>query len=856
VKQGYSVLAEKARPMLCVGMARSSRFSWLVISWLLGSPAAVAQFHRATDPVASPASSLILQDDALAVDVNPAALGQLQSWSVAYLHSEVDQDDSWLGRGDALYFATPVFGPLSVGVSLQSIRPGADAARPPDTGDADRAQFALALALAPSAGFSFGIATRAFSSGNTVFDGLTALDAGLLLRPSRWLSVGLIGRDLFVSRDGFGTAGLDLGSSVLLSLGLRPFPGEYVTFNAELVSRLESPVDIGARGGISVAVPYVGNASGIVEVERLGDESSALRVMAELAVHAGGATVAGGGTFGDGLGDEPGWYGLARIEGAPRAGVQVAGRVLDIEIPQLSARGMIVLGLALERARTEPAIAGVLLRPRGSDMGLAYAQELRIQIQALRAAGKHVVCHLDSASGAEYYACAAADRILLDPAGDIRLLGLSSSMILIGETLERIGVRADIVRIGPYKSAPEQLTQRELSDAAREQVNTMLDDAQRRMYGDLAADLHVSRQRIADIVDEAPYLAHSAIRERLIKAAVDEYELEDGSLDLFGGRGLTRELPRDARRSWGKEASIGIIVIDDEIVDGESVEVPLVGVHMSGSETIIRELDQMGRDPSIRAIVLRVDSPGGAALGSDKIWRAVRRVREQKPVVASMGAVAASGGYYIASAADEIWAAPSTLTGSIGVFTGKVDLAQLADKLGVHIENFQRGKRAGGESLYRPFTDDERAALTEALRTYYRLFLSRVAEGRKMSVEAVDAVARGRVHSGDTAQSLGLVDRLGGLVSALIRARQLADLGPQSGVVVRPVRKTGLLDFVVGDAFGMAQVASEDELHGRAEGAPPVLPRELRSLVRTMIAAQQLGAGTPLALLPFDLDLR
>jgi protease IV len=836
-------------------MARSSRLSWLVVSWLLGSHAALAQFHRATDPVASPASSLILQDDALALDVNPAALGQLDSWSVAYLHSEVDQDGSWLGRGDAVYLATPVFGPLAVGVSLQSIRPGDDAARPPDTGDADRAQFALALALAPSPGFSFGIATRAFSSGNTAFDGLTALDASLLLRPSRWLSVGLVGRDLFVSRDGFGAAGLDLGSSLLLSLGLRPFPGEYVTLDAELVSRLESPVEVGARGGISVAVPYVGTASGLVEVDRLGDDNSALRIMAELAVHAGAATAAGGGSFGDGFGSGPGWQVLARIEGAARPGVQLPGRVLDVEIPQLSARGMIVLGLVLERARTEPRIAGVLLRPRGSEMGLAYAQELRVQIQALRAAGKHVICHLDSASGAEYYACAAADRILLDPAGDIRLLGLSSSMVLVGETLDRIGVRADFVRIGPYKSAPEQLTQREMSDAAREQVNTMLDDSQRRMHGDLAADLHVSTQRIADIMDAGPYLAHSAVRERLIKAAADEYELEDSSLDLFGDRGLTRELPADERRSWGKEASIGIIVIDDEIIDGESVEFPLAGIHMSGSETIIRELDEMGGDPSIRAIVLRVDSPGGAALGSDKIWRAVRRVRERKPVVASMGAVAASGGYYVASAADEIWADPSTLTGSIGIFYGKVDVAQLADKLGVHIENFQRGKRAGAESLYRPFTDDERAALTEALRTYYRLFLSRVAEGRKMSVEAVDVVARGRVHSGDAAQRLGLVDRLGGLVSALIRARLLAGLGPESGIVVRPMRKSGLLDYVLGEAFGMAR-AGGDGLPARAEGAPPVLPRELRSLVRTMFAVQQLGGATPLALLPFEMDLQ
>src|SRR5262249_48096200 len=147
--------------------------------------------------------------------------------------------------------------------------------------------------------------------------------------------------------------------------------------------------------------------------------------------------------------------------------------------------------------------------------------------------------------------------------------------------------------------------------------------------------------------------------------------------DLFGGHAIAREFPSDQNYGWGRVPSIGVVVVDDEIVDGESVEVPLLGFHRSGSETIIRELEELGRDPTIRAILLRGASRGGAALGSDKIWRAVRRVRERKPVIASMGALAASGGYYIASAADEIWADPATLTGSIGIFYGKVDVAQL-----------------------------------------------------------------------------------------------------------------------------------------------------------------------------------
>ena len=221
------------------------------------------------------------------------------------------------------------------------------------------------------------------------------------------------------------------------------------------------------------------------------------------------------------------------------------------------------------------------------------------------------------------------------------------------------------------------------------------------------------------------------------------------------------------------------MLLDEEIVDGDNVDIPLVEIHMTGGNTVVQTIEGMAADPNIRAIVLRIDSPGGAALASEKIWRAVRRARKHKPVIASMGAIAASGGYYVAAAASEIWADPSTVTGSIGIFYGKVDVAQLAEKLGVHIENFRRGKRAGGESLFRPFTDDERAALADLLRDYYRLFLARVAEGRGMSVEAVDALARGRVYSGDAALRVGLVDRLGGLGSALIRRARARGARPR-----------------------------------------------------------------------------
>jgi protease IV len=826
----------------------------LIIGLLLAAPLpGSAQLHRAADPVATPASSLVLQDDALALDVNPAALGRLPAWSFALLHSEVDAAGSWLGRGDALYFATPVFGPLTIGLTLQSVRPDLLAPHPLGDPEADRAIAALAFALASGAPLSIGLTARAFSSGNSRFDGLTSFDAGLQLRPSNWLSVGLVGRDLFLSREGFGTAGLDLGTTAQLSVGLRPFGTDMLTFDATLVGDPSDLERVGGRAGLVVEVPYLGAVTGMVEADDLGDVDSALRVVAELAVSGAGLTAVGGGMGGDGFEDKLGWYAMLRAEGHPRRGLPLGARVLDLELRGLSARGMLAVSLALERVRVDPRIAGVLLRPRESGMSLAYAQELRLLIQTLRAAGKPVVCHLDSASGADIYACAAANRTLLDPAGDVRLMGSSSTVMLFGETLKKIGVRADFVRIGAYKSAPEQYTQGQLSEEAREQTRSLLDDVHRRMLTDLSHDLKVPPARVAEIMDSGPHLAYAAKSAGLVADTIDEKELDDGALAVFGGRPVMRSLPADATRPWGMQPTIGVLLVDDQIVDGESVDVPFIGIHMSGGDTLVSELDAMANDPNIRAIVLRVDSPGGAALASDKVWRAVRRARERKPVVASMGAVAASGGYYVACAADEIWADPSTLTGSIGIFYGKVDVVGLAGMLGVGIENFSRGKRAGAESIFRPFTEEERAALADAMRTYYRLFLTRVAEGRGMKVEAVDALGRGRVYSGDAAQRLGLVDRLGGFASALMRARELAELGPDAPVDVRPLRRDGLLDFLLGAAFGGGRAGAT----AISEDAPPVraLPKGARALLRVVTTLEQIGSGAPLALMPYQIEM-
>jgi protease-4 len=280
------------------------------------------------------------------------------------------------------------------------------------------------------------------------------------------------------------------------------------------------------------------------------------------------------------------------------------------------------------------------------------------------------------------------------------------------------------------------------------------------------------------------------------------------------------------------------VLIDGSIVDGENVDVPFLDVHMSGGRTIVKTIDDMAADSRIRAIVLRIDSPGGAVMASDQIWRAVKRARDKKPVIASMGDVAASGGYYAACAANEIWASPSTITGSIGIFYGKVDLAPIAEKFGVGITVAKRGAHAGADSLYRPFTDEERAALADKIRLWYRQFIERVAVGRKMSPDKVDALARGRVYSGDAAKENGLVDHLGGFGSALLRARELAHLGPDAEVVVRPTRPSTLLDYVF--QSGGARMNQNETLG--------LMPEVLKPFLSRVYLLSRFGAATPMAL--------
>ncbi len=820
---------------------------------LLGTVPVHGQLHRVTDPVVTPPHVLVGRDDALLIDVNPASIGLLPYWSLAYLHSQVDERESWLGTGDAVFASTPLLWGLAAGASLQSVRSGVPGSLALGPGRLGRGMGALAIAFAPSPSFGLGMTARALYSSDAAIDGLATADLGVVWRPSAWLGLSLVGRDLLASRSGLGTGGLRLGPSALLSTIFRPFGTADI--GLEVAVAADHAKRVGGRGALLIPVPYLGSASAALEVENLAERDAVLRLMGGLSVHWGKATAAGGALAPRDFDGQVGWYAMAGVTGASRPGIPQPGCALEVEVSDLSATGMAELTLLMERAVLDPRVAGVVLRPRTGSMSLAYAQEVRRLITAMQSAGKPVLCHLDSASGSEFYACAGAERIVIDPAGSLRLMGTSLNVVLVGDTLRKIGVRADFVRIGRYKSAPEQLEQNALSQAAREQNEQLLTDVFQRLTGDLASDLGIKRQRVIELMDEGPRSAPRALSAELVAGTADELDLEEDLRRTIGDYPLKSELGKRAPRRWGNGTRIAVVIVDGSIVDGDNVDIPLLGIHMSGGRTISRTLRALAADPKIAAIVLRVDSPGGEVVASDQIWRAVRAASERKPVVASLGSVAASGGYYVASAAGEIWSDPSTLTGSIGIFYGKIDVAKLAEYIGIKVEFFKRGRYAGADTVWRPYTPGERALLAESIRSYYRLFLQRISDARGLSVQQVDRIGRGRVYSGERALEQGLVDHLGGLAAALSRARALAGVSDDTPAVLVPERKPDLVSCLAEQMLG-AVAGSTPCSDSAAASLSPVLSGEVSSALGLLVALYRAGGGAPLALMPHVIEVR
>lgn len=443
-------------------------------------------------------------------------------------------------------------------------------------------------------------------------------------------------------------------------------------------------------------------------------------------------------------------------------------------------------------------VQNVVLRFDTLQADAAALFSLRRQFADLRAQGKRLVAWLPGSDIWDYYLASACDEVILPPPARLSALGLRAEAVFLKDVLALAGIEADLEAIAEYKTSPETFVRSTMSEPHREMLNSILDSYFDEIVAAIAQGRRLEPARVRELIDRMPLLPAEAVEAGLADAVLYEDELA-AHLSRSGNTSYNLCAWRDASRwlrqplEWTTRQTIGVVSLEGIIVPGRSRRVPLpvplpIVEAQAGAETLVQTLRQAEADPRITAVILHVDSPGGAAVASDLIGREVRRLRERKPVIALLGGQAASGGYYVAAQASRIVARPTTLTGSIGVWGGKVILAGLYRKLGVGREAVQRGAMAGFYSEMAPFTEEERARLRRDIGEHYARFKMVVAEGRRLSQERVEEVARGRVWTGAQAREIGLVDELGDFETALALAKELAGLDPERDYTVLPVQ--------------------------------------------------------------------
>jgi protease-4 len=466
---------------------------------------------------------------------------------------------------------------------------------------------------------------------------------------------------------------------------------------------------------------------------------------------------------------------------------------LPAEIPIPILQSQTALSVAqvwdtFHRAATDSRIRGILFEPHGLDIGWAKMQEIHEEIAQFKKSGKPIVTFLRSPTAREYYLASATDKIFISPEDSLDLKGLRVESMYFKQTLDKVGVKAEVIHAGKYKDAGDIFTQTSMSPETREVMNAILDQ----YYGNLIAIVAEGRKKQPDavraLIDDGPFLARDALSDGL----VDSLGYEDQATAEMQSRLKQTELHRISGKAYGKGAfasggggrRIALIVGQGEITAGS-------GNETSDDESFtgtgfIKLLKQVENDSSIQGVIMRIDSPGGDAVASDNILHEVKNLSKRKPLVISMSDTAASGGYYVAATGDPIIAYPNTLTGSIGVIFARFSLRGLYDKVGVDEQLLTRGKYADIDSAYVPLSDAERQKLTGQIDAFYRAFVSRVAEGRKKPFDQIESLAQGRVWVGAQAKENGLVDQLGGLDRAVEVLKLQAHMSPSDRVTLVP----------------------------------------------------------------------
>lgn len=522
---------------------------------------------------------------------------------------------------------------------------------------------------------------------------------------------------------------------------------------------------------------------------------------------------------------------------------------------------------AIYRAAEDPRVAGLIARVQLSSSSPAAVQELREAVVAFSAVKPSLAWAETYPGTLSYYLASAFGEVWMQPSGSVGLIGFANNATFLRDALDKAGIEAQFVARGEYKSAANRLTEHGFTEAHREAVTRMLESLQEQVWRAVGQSRSLDSDALDALADRAPLLRDDAVVSGLVdrigfrdEAYARMAELvgsESNSADVsaeetpprlyltrYAGAGGPRLAPPvppvPGRRS---RPTLAVINVDGMIIDGRGGPQFLpIGTSTAGGDTIAAALREAAADDSVSAIVLRVDSPGGAITASETIWREVQRARKRgKPVVASMGAVAASGGYYVSMAADAIVANPGTLTGSIGVITGKLVVRDLLARLGVGSDTVRTNANADAWSIDAPFTPEQHARREVEADLFYTDFVQRVAEGRNLTADAVDLVARGRIWSGADAHERGLVDELGGFRTAVRRAKVLAGLDEDADVRLVSYPHSSLLDIVRPQASSQPAAASLPDALGALLGR--TLAGILDNVEQTLSGANVLWQG-------------
>ena len=470
---------------------------------------------------------------------------------------------------------------------------------------------------------------------------------------------------------------------------------------------------------------------------------------------------------------------------------------------------------ALERAEGDSRVSGVFIRANEYGLPPAQAEEIHRAIAAFRETGKFVVVHaqgFEGTSATNYFAVSGADEIWLQDTATFSASGLYGEVPFFGGALDRFEAEADFIRFQEYKNAPNSYTEDGFTPEHREATLSYFNGIFNTIVASAAADRDQTEEDMRALIENAPYSAEEALAQGLVDRLGHLVEARQAALDRAGAQQLT-DIADYADSAHARQTGPVIALVEGQgaIVTGLAPPALFGGEEMIGSDHMAEAILMAARDTNVRAIILRIDSPGGSSIASDQVWDAVRRARDAgKPVIVSMGSAAASGGYYIAAPADYIVANATTLTGSIGVYGGKINLSSTLGLVGINIEPVSvGGEFASAYSGQTSWTDEQRAELESLLGDIYSDFTERVAAGRDIDIDRVLEIARGRVWTGQQAVELGLVDEIGGLREAIAAARALADIEAGAPINLRryPARPTPFEAFQ--QMFGVTAESAE-----------------------------------------------